>query len=233
MADTARLSPFRAEFSATLRLALPLVGANLLQMAIHAVDVMFVARLGAAQLAASTLGIAAFSLLVWSSTGLIALAPLAAAELGRRSHSVREVRRTTRMALWLTVAVGLTLTLVFQQGEALFLATGQPAALARHAGAFLAVLAFAILPMLLAATLRQFVAALDRAGYATWINLLALGTNALGNWLLVFGHGGFPALGLIGSALSSVITSWAMLLAYVVAIKCDRRLRRYRIMCRW
>jgi len=233
MTDSARPSLFRVEFSATLRLALPLVGANLLQMAIHAVDVMFVARLGAPQLAASTLGIAAFSLLVWSATGLIALAPLAAAELGRRSHSVREVRRTTRMALWLTVAVALAITLLFQWGEPIFLATGQPPALAHRAGEFLAVIAFAILPMLLAATLRQFVAALDRASYATWINLVALGTNALGNWLLVFGHGGFPALGLTGSALSSVITSWAMVLAYIVVIKCDRRLRRYRMMGRW
>jgi len=233
MSDAAPLSPFRAELSATLRLALPLVGANLLQMAIHAVDVMFVARLGAAQLAASTLGVAAFSLLVWSSTGLIALAPIAAAELGRRSHAVREVRRTTRMALWLTVTIGVLLAIIFQFGEPLFLATGQPPILAAHAGAFLAVLAFAILPMLLASTLRQFISTLDRAAYATWINLMALGANILGNWLLVFGHGGFPAMGLIGSALSSVATSWATVLAYVIVIKLDRRLRRYRIMGRW
>ncbi|MBO9574168.1 MAG: MATE family efflux transporter [Sphingobium sp.] len=233
MTDAARLSPLRAEYSATLRLALPLVGANLIQMAIYAVDVMFVARLGPAQLAASTLGVAAFSLLVWSSTGLIALAPIAAAELGRRKHAVREVRRTTRMALWLTIAIGLVLTIAFQFGETLFLATGQPPELAAHAGAFLGVLAFAILPMLLATTLRQFVAALDRAGYASWINLIALGTNALGNWLLVFGHGGLPALGLVGSALSSVITSWTMVLAYALVIMLDRRLRRYRILGRF
>jgi MATE family multidrug resistance protein len=233
MIDAARPSLFRAELSATLRLALPLVGANLIQMAIYAIDVMFVARLGPDQLAASTLGIAAFSLLVWSSTGLVALAPIAAAELGRRSHSVREVRRTTRMAIWLTVAIGVTIAFIFQHGEALFLATGQPVALSRHAGGFLAVLAFAIPAMLLAATLRQFISTLDRATYATWINLLALGVNILGNWLLVFGHGGFPALGLIGSALSSVFTSWATLLAYAVVIRLDRRLRRYRIMGRW
>jgi MATE family multidrug resistance protein len=233
MFDAGRPSSFRAELSATLRLALPLAGANLVQMAINAVDVIFVARLGEAQLAASTLGIAAFSLLVWSSTGFIALAPIAAAELGRRKHAVREVRRTTRMALWLTVAIGLFLTLVFQFGEAIFRGAGQPAILSVRAGAFLSVLSFAILPMLLATTLRQFVSTLDRASYATWINIIALGTNTLGNWLFVFGHGGFPALGLVGSALSSVVTSWGMVLAYAVAIRLDRRLRRYRILGCW
>jgi len=233
MSDAAPLSPFRAELSATLRLALPLAGASLIQMAINAVDVIFVARLGEAQLAASTLGIAAFALLVWSSTGFIALAPIAAAELGRRSHAVREVRRTTRMALWLTIAIGLALTIIFQFGEVIFRVTGQPAELAMHAGRFLSVLAFAILPLLLAMTLRQFVSTLDRAVFASWINAIALGTNILGNWTFVFGHLGFPALGLTGSALSSVVTSWGMVLAYAVAIRCDRRLRRYRIMGRW
>src|SRR5690606_26495387 len=220
MSGPAPSSLLRAEFSATLRLAVPLAGANLIQMAIHAVDVIFIARLGETELAASTLGVAAFSALVWSSTGLLALAPLAAAELGRRRHAVREVRRTTRMAMWMTVGVSLVLTAIFQFGEPILLATGQAAGLSRHAGAFMAVLSLAILPMLMANTQRQCVAALDRAGYATWINLLGLGTNILGNWLLVYGNAGFPALGLMGSALPSATTAWAMVLAYSVVIRC-------------
>jgi MATE family multidrug resistance protein len=233
MTYTAPSPDFRAELSATLRLALPLALANLIQMAIHAVDVIFIARLGEEQLAASTLGVAAFGLFVWSASGLIALSPLVAAELGRRRHSVREVRRTTRMAIWLTVAIAAVLTGMFQFGEEIMRATGQPEALAVRAGAFLGVLALAILPTLMANTLRLFVASLDRAAYATWINLLALGTNTLGNWLLVFGNAGFPELGLIGSAVSSVITSCMMVLAYAVTIRLDRRLRRYRIMGNW
>lgn len=223
-------SPFRTELSATLRLALPLAAANLLQMAIHAVDIIFIARLGEGELAAATLGVAAFGLFVWSAGGLIALPPLVAAELGRKRHSVREVRRTTRMAIWLSIAVALPVVAVFQYGEAIMRATGQPEALAIRAGEFLGILALAILPTVLANTQRLFVASLDRASYATWINLFALGTNILGNWLLVFGNWGFPALGLAGSALSSVITSWAMVLAYSLVIRLDRRLRRYRIM---
>jgi MATE family multidrug resistance protein len=233
MTYTAPSPTFRTELSATLRLALPLAAANLLQMAIHAVDVMFIARLGEQALAASTLGVAAFGLFVWSSSGLIALSPLVAAELGRRRHAVREVRRTTRMAIWLAVAVALLLTGLFQFGEQIMRATGQPDTLAVRAGQFLGVLSLAILPTVLANTLRLFVASLDRAAYATWINLLALATNILGNWLLVFGNWGFPELGLIGSAISSVVTSWAMVIAYAVAIRLDRRLRRYRIMGNW
>ena len=59
-----RPQDFRAEFRATLALAWPLAAANLLQMLVHAVDVIFVARLGDAALAASSLGVAIFGLLL-------------------------------------------------------------------------------------------------------------------------------------------------------------------------
>ncbi|WP_312846539.1 MATE family efflux transporter [Sphingopyxis sp. PET50] len=49
----------------------------------------------------------------------------------------------------------------------------------------------------------------------------------------MFGHLGLPALGLHGSALSSVMTSTLMLLAYVVVIQSDRRLRRYHLFGNW
>ena len=59
MADTAHLSgassPWRAEIAATLRLSWPLALANLLQMLTYAIDVIFIARLGEQQLAASAL----------------------------------------------------------------------------------------------------------------------------------------------------------------------------------
>ena len=51
---------FRAEFRATLALAWPLAAANLLQMLVHAIDVLFVTRLGETPLAASSLGISVF-----------------------------------------------------------------------------------------------------------------------------------------------------------------------------
>ena len=92
----------RDELRALARLAAPLVGANLLQMAVYAVDVIFVARLGAVDFAAATLGVFLFSLILWALIGFTgACAPIIAAELGARSHAVREVRRSFRMAMWL------------------------------------------------------------------------------------------------------------------------------------
>src|SRR3546814_17410540 len=101
----------RAEFGATMALAWPLAAANLLQMMVHAIDVIFVARLGEASLAAASLAIPIFGLLLWTSTGLVgAAAPLIAADIGRRQPAVRQVRRTFAQALWPPLLVAIPRT---------------------------------------------------------------------------------------------------------------------------
>ena len=224
----------RDEAVALARLAGPLVGANLLQMAVYAVDVMFVARLGAIDFAAATLGVFLFSLLLWSLIGLTgACAPIIAAELGARAHAVREVRRSFRMAMWLGAAVGLGAMIVLMLGEPILLLAGQDARVAARAGAFLHIVLFAMVPNIWSAILRTVAAALGRPGWAMIVTALALALNLLGNWLLVFGHGGFPPLGLEGSALSSVVTGAFMLIAYAAIVAFDGKLRRYRLFGKW
>lgn len=234
MPRPAPASPFRIELGATVRLAAPLALANLLQMAVYAVDVIFVARLGQGALAAASLSTSLFGLVVWACSGLTgAVAPLIAAELGRRRHTVREVRRSVRMALWLAAALGIAGMILCQFGEPFMLATGQDARISAWAGDFLALLSWSIIPQIASNVLRTFVAALGRPVFATVIVALSILVNALGNYALVFGHFGLPAIGLQGSALSTIVTSLLTLLAYVAAIRMDRRLRRYRILGRW
>ena len=225
---------WRAELVALTRLALPLVGGNLLQMAVYAVDVMFVSRLGPVPFAAATLGVFLLSLIMWALIGLTgACAPLIAAELGRRAHAVREVRRSFRMALWLGAMTCVVFMLVLSRGERILLAFGQNADVAAQAGGFLRILLWVMLPNVAAGVMRTVAAALGRQNWAVAVTTLALGLNTLGNWLLVFGHGGFPALGLQGSAIASLVTASGMMLAWIVILRFDPRLRRYRLFGRW
>ena len=234
MFETQSPSPWRLELGAMLRLSAPLAAANLLQMMVHTIDVIFVARLGEVPLAASSLSISVFGLMMWCFSGLTgAVAPLIAAELGRRKHAVREVRRSVRMALWLSVLCGLVGMIVSSFGEEIMLASGQDRAVSAAAGGFMAILLWAMIPMIVANVLRTFVAALGRPVFATAITALAIFVNALGNYAFVFGHFGAPEMGLQGSAVSSVLTSVAMVAAYAIAIAADRRLRRYHIFGRW
>lgn len=234
MSEVRPLSPWRIELGATLQLAAPLALTNLLQMLVHAIDVMFVARLGTDALAASSLGITVFGLTMWGLSALTgASAALIAAELGQRRHAVREVRRSVRMALWLAVASGLIGMAICSAGEDLLVLSGQSPVIAAKAGLFLDILRWAMIPMIVSSVLRVFVAALGKPGYATWITLGAIITNTLGNWVFVYGKLGMAPMGLEGSALSSIVTSLMMILAYAAVIRSDGKLRRYHILGRW
>ena len=224
----------RGELSALLSLAGPLVGANLLQMAVYASDVIFIARLGTRALAAATLGVYLYTVVVFALFGLVsAAAPVIAAELGRRRHAVREVRRSVRMALWLAAIASVPAMAAMAAGGPILRALGQDPAASADAAAFLHILLWAIVPTVAAAVLRITVAALGRPGWAMAVTALALAVNVLGNWLLVFGHGGFPAMGIRGSAAAGVVTSLVTLAAYAVILATDRRLRRYRLFGKW
>jgi MATE family multidrug resistance protein len=222
------------EARATIGLAAPLVASNLLQMAVFAIDVVFVARLGPAALAASALTVSLFGLFIWSLCGLVgAASPLIAAELGRRNHAVREVRRSVRMAGWAGFGASIGAMMICGMIGPILRLTGQDPVVIALAVPFMHILMWAAIPTVIGALLRGTVATLGRPGVGTAISGLAVVFNGTGNWLLVFGHWGFPALGLEGAAIASVTTSVLTLLVYTAVIRFDRRLHRYRLLGRW
>ena len=151
------------EIRATLALAGPLAAANLLQMLTYAVDVIFIARLGEAQLAASALAVSLFGLVLWALTGLTgAVAPLIAEAIGSRAPSLRSVRRSVRMALWLAVIAGVGGMGLCLLLDPVMQVSGQESQIRGLANEYNNVIIYSMVPMLLAAVLRNFVSALGR-----------------------------------------------------------------------
>ena len=225
---------WRTELRATLRLSWPLAAANLLQMLTYAIDVIFIARLGEDQLAASALAIALFGLVLWALSGLTgAVAPVAAAELGERAPALRPVRRTVRMALWLALFSGLAgIGLCLLLGP-LMRVTGQEPQIIAMAIEYNSLLVLSLVPMLFCNVLRSFVSTLDRPIFATAITAGGIFVNALANYAFIFGNLGAPELGLQGAAVATILTTLTTLGAYVVAIRVDPKLHRYRVFGRW
>jgi MATE family multidrug resistance protein len=221
---------WKTEAQETLRLAGPLALANLLQMAIYSIDVVFIARLGADELAASSLAVSVFGLLIWSLHGLTgAVSPIMAAELGARGPALRPVRRSVRMALWLSVGCGAVAMVLCALAEELMLLAGQEPHIAALAGEYMDLLLFSTIPMVAAGVLRNFVSTLGRPIFATAITALGIGVNGLANYAFVFGNWGAPALGLQGAAIATIFTTLAILAAYAIAIRLDPRLHRYHV----
>ncbi len=218
------------ELVATLALSVPLVLSSLAQIAMTVTDVIFIGHLGAQALAASALGANLYAAIALFALGLVsATAPLAAHAEGARRHSVRDVRRTVRQGLWSAVLVSVPGCLALWHGEQILLLLRQPPELAALAGRYLRAMLWAMPPFLGFIVLRSFMAALQRPRWALIVAVGGILFNVLGNWILVFGKLGLPALGLVGSGVASALASLFLFVGMALVVTLDRRFRRYHL----
>jgi multidrug resistance protein, MATE family len=232
--STFERAAWMAEMRATLALGWPLVLATIAQNALITSDVILMGWMGSEALAGGALGTNLYFAFLIFGIGLInATSPMIAEELGRKRHSVREVRRTVRQGLWAAVTVAIPIWIVAWNGEKILLAIGQEPGLAHNAGAYMRALQWSLLPFLLFLVLRSFLAALERPGWALFIGLLAIPVNFGAAYALMFGSFGLPALGLVGAGLGTVLSSTFMFVALALVIAFHPRLKRYHIFGRF
>src|SRR5207248_6972902 len=66
---------------------------------------------------------------------------------------------------------------------------------------------------------RSLLAALLHTRTVMAVLLVCVAGNAILNWVLIFGHLGAPALGVVGSGYASAINQWLMLAGLAVCIR--------------
>lgn len=225
---------WREELRATLALALPLILTNITMVLINSTDVFLLARLGPGALAASALGSGIVIAMLLIGIGIVvAASPLMAAELGRKAHSVREVRRSFRQSLWAATAVAIPIWVLLWNSGAMLEWAGQPKQLAGDAGIFIRALMWQIWPALGVVAIRGFMAALELPRWTMIAGFAAVIVNAVVNYGLIFGHFGLPRWGLFGAGVGSSLTSLFQFIFLCVVLYVHPRFRRYHLLGRW
>ena len=77
-------------------------------------------------------------------------------------------------------------------------------------------------------TLKQFFDGITRTKVSMWVMIAGNVINILFNWLLIYGVGGFPELGLLGAGIATMSSRIIMAVALAVIIIGGRRYRSYR-----
>lgn len=226
--------PWRAELRATVRLALPLVFTQLAQISIMTTDVLMMGWLGPDDLAAGALGSNIYFVVLVCGWGvMMAVAPMVAQAVGRGRGYVRDARRSLRQGLWAALAIGLPGMAVLWHTEGILRLTGQEPANAAAAGAYVRAMLWGFVASNGFMLLRSFVSALERPRPALAVMVLTLAANAGGNYMLMFGKAGFPALGLVGAGIASAGATWLGFLLLLGFVLVDRRLRRFHLLGRF
>ncbi|HEX8308533.1 MAG TPA: MATE family efflux transporter [Allosphingosinicella sp.] len=226
--DNRRL--WREEIRATLALAWPLILTNIAQALIHVTDVVLLGWAGPSVLAAGTLGLNIYFAFLVFGIGLVtATAPMIAKELGERSHSVGDVRRTVRQGMWAAVALTIPVWIVLWFTGPILVAMGQDPALASDAQLFVRALQWGFLPYLWYLVLRSFISALEKPLWSFIVGVVAVLFNGIVNYGLIFGNLGLPKLGLTGAGIGSAMANTLMFVGMALVVLLHGRFRRFRL----
>lgn len=195
---------FFAEVRHVLALSIPVALAELGWISMNVVDTIMVAGLGASAIGAIAIGGSAFySFAVFGMGLLLGLDTLVAQSFGAGNRE--DCHRSLAQGVYIALLLTPPLTLIFALLPLVFRPAGLDESVSTLAAQFIRHLSYSTLPLLLYGAFRRYLQATGHARPVTFVLITANLVNWLFNWLLIDGHGGMPALGVTGSALSTVL----------------------------
>lgn len=200
-----------------VRLAVPVVAAELGWIAMGLVDIAMVGRLGPEAIGAVGVGsILFFAVVVFGIGILLGLDPLIAQAHG--AGRLDECHRWLIHGAGLSLMLAVPLTLV----TALVIATldrwGLEPSVRDLIAPYFSRLLWSILPLLLYTAFRRYLQAMGLATPVMTALVTANLINVLANWVLVFGNLGAPRLGVDGAAWATCISRVYLALFLALAI---------------
>lgn len=216
----------KSELSRTLKLAWPIVIGQLSHIALGVIDSVMVGDLGADQLAAVSVSVGLFSILMVFGIGVsFAISPLTAIANGEGDHHKAEA--ILKNSFYMALALGSALALLMILLAPVLHLLNQPEAVTELSIPYLRILGLSMLPVMIYQVFRQFSEGLEIMYPALIIGLLMIPINVLGNWLLIFGNWGLPAMGLEGAGWATTITRFLAAAAMMSFVLYNRRFKVY------
>jgi MATE family multidrug resistance protein len=226
-----------SELGALLRLAGPVIAAEVGWTTMWLVDTIIVGRLGAEAIGAVSIGgTIFFGVAIFGFGMLLGLDYVVATAMG--GGRMRDAHHALVDGVLLAAALGVLLTLVLHGVMALLPSTSiQPAVLAGGIP-YLRATTWSMLPLLLFTAVRRYLQALGAVGPIMVAVLTANLVNAAACWLLVFGGLGVPALGVPGAGVATAVSRIYMLLVVAGSVAWRERrlatgLRTIRLAPHW
>lgn len=174
------------------------------------VDNVMVGQLGAAELAAVSLGnsfiFIAMSVGIGFSTAITPLVAEADSE-----NNFAKGKSVFKHGFFLCTVLGLLLFLMLLFAKPLMYIMDQPEDVVELAIPYLDLVAFSLVPLIIFQAFKQFSDGLSLTKYPMYATILANLLNVAINYVLIFGKFGFPEMGIVGAAIGTLISRFVML----------------------
>ncbi|MEZ4459519.1 MAG: MATE family efflux transporter [bacterium] len=216
------------EIKATLKLAIPIMGAQFLSIVMVVTDNIMVGRLGREALGGLALAGSFYSFIVIIIVGLMgALSALVSREDGAGRHE--RAGRYLRQALFLSVFVTAVLATGLVFAEEFLLAIGQLPETSAIATEYLHAMIWTVPAQLAFLSIRNFCEGTGDSVPSVIIAAVIAVLNVPLDYALIFGYGPFPAMGVEGAAYATASLTWLSLFALTIYVATHTRYTKYRL----
>lgn len=218
----------REQVKTTFLLAYPVMLSQLGQVSVGVADSMMVGRLGALELAASSLANSIFFVIFMFGIGIsMGLTPLVSKAYGKgKTNQISRLFSNSLLINFFASLLMLGLVLLFSRNLNFL---NQPEEVEALALPFLLIITASLVPLMLFQTFKQFVEGLSQTKQAMFITIAANLVNVFLNWLLIWGNWGFPELGFLGAAWATLISRVLMLVLMATYVLTSKRYRNFEI----
>jgi MATE family multidrug resistance protein len=218
-----------SESLSLVRIAWPLAIAYLGEIAMFVIDVLIVGRIGPLELAgvgiSSTMG---FEISVLAVATLSIVGVLISQANGREDDY--DIAHRLRQGLLVSIVFSIPVIAILLNLEPFLVWTGQAPEVVAFSNSYLGYAAWSYLPGLGFLVLKEFSAALSRTRPVMVVTIIAIALKCLMSWMLVFGVGPFPVMGVGGAGLATTLVVTVMfigLFVYTMHAAAFRHLRLF------
>lgn len=216
-----RPATLRTEAAALVRIATPVVVAEIGWMSMGLVDTVMVGPLGPEAIAATGLGSGVFTgVAVFGMGLLLGLDTLVSQAFG--AGRLNQCRRLLYQGLWLAVLIAPVIIGVSAIALATMGTWGLNPDIRGLAEPYLWIVSLSSLPLMLYASLRRYLLGIHRARPIMIALVSANLVNAFVNYVLIYGHLGFPTLGVRGAAIATTLARCYMAGVLWLAVRSAR-----------
>ncbi len=207
------------------KIAYPIMISLLMEQLIGMTDTAFMGRVGEVELGASAIGAVFYMMIFMMGFGFSVGAQIIIARRNGEGN-YRDIGNVFFQGLYIISAIALVmsgLSLWFSD-SLIEMAVSSPD-VARAAEDYINYRVFGLLFAFAAAMFRAFFVGTTQTRTLTLNSIVMVLSNVLFNWILVFGKFGFPALGIAGAAIGSVLAEAVSLMFFILYT-------RFRVDCR-
>ena len=220
------LQKYREDYSATIKIGVPIVLGQLGIVVVGLVDNIMVGHFSTSDLAAASFVNSVFNIPILFGMGFsYGLTPLVGQFFGRGDKfRVGGLLRNSLLAnfmigLFLSVAMGIMYLNVHRMG--------QPEELLPLIRPYFLLQLTSLVFVMMFNSFKQFADGITDTKTSMWIMLSANLLNIIGNSLLIYGVWGLPALGLTGAGISTLASRIFMFVAFAILFFRKQSSRRY------